>query len=80
MHYVTYNILYVYVWYHGVYVRIKVTHRDSTETTECNFCKITVNHRDSNISTVIPNTHYIILKMNGIKENITYGKKRRVYE
>jgi hypothetical protein len=45
----------IYVWYYGGYVRITVTHRDFTEATECRFWKITVDYRDSGISTVIPN-------------------------
>jgi hypothetical protein len=40
---------------HDRYARITVTHRDFTEVTLCSFCKIMVNHRDSDISTVIPN-------------------------
>jgi hypothetical protein len=43
-----------YIWYHGGYVRITVTHCNFTETTECSFWKITVDHRDSSISTMIP--------------------------
>jgi hypothetical protein len=36
-----------------------VTQRDFTEATEYNFWEITVDHRDSGISTVIPSTHLI---------------------
>jgi hypothetical protein len=46
-----------YVWHHGMYVRITLTHRDFREATECSFWKITVAHRDSDIFTVIPNIH-----------------------
>jgi hypothetical protein len=45
----------------GGYVRIKVTHRDFSKVTECSFWKIIVDHRDSGISTVIPNIHLFIL-------------------
>jgi hypothetical protein len=48
-----------YVWYHDWYVKITVTHCDFTEATECNFWKITVNYRDSGISTVIANIHIV---------------------
>jgi hypothetical protein len=41
------------VWYHDEYVRITVAHCDFTEVTECSFWKIMVDHRNSDISTVI---------------------------
>jgi hypothetical protein len=55
------------VWYHGGYVRVTVTHRDFIEATECSFWKITVDHRDSGIFTVIPNIvikkHHLIIRV-----------------
>ncbi|MCI09589.1 hypothetical protein A2U01_0030676, partial [Trifolium medium] len=45
----------VYVWYYGDYAKTTVIHRDFAEATERSFWKITVDHRDSDMSTVIPN-------------------------
>jgi hypothetical protein len=44
-----------YVWYHGGYAGITVIHRNFSKATLCSFCKITVSHRNSDISTIIPN-------------------------
>jgi hypothetical protein len=54
----------VYVWYHRRYARITVIHRDFPKATLCSFCKITVSHCDSDISTILPNIGEIMLDRN----------------
>ncbi|PNX54312.1 histone-lysine N-methyltransferase ATXR2-like protein, partial [Trifolium pratense] len=49
----------MYVWYHDGYARITVIYGDFPKATEHNFCKITMGHRDSDTSTVIPNIGFI---------------------
>jgi Zn-dependent M32 family carboxypeptidase len=50
-------IMLAYVWYHSGHIRITVTHHDFTEATECSFWKITVDYRDSSISTELYQTY-----------------------
>jgi hypothetical protein len=57
-HFLVVLIASAYVWYHGECVRITMTtYHDFADATLCSFWKIIVDHRDSDISTVIPNTH-----------------------
>jgi hypothetical protein len=37
------------------YAKITVIHRDFSEAIKCSFCEITVDHRDSGVSTMIAN-------------------------
>jgi hypothetical protein len=51
----------VYIWYHVGYVKITVIHLDFLKVTFCNFYKITVSHRDSDIFNVIPNIDLVYI-------------------
>lgn len=51
----------VYVWCYDGYVRIMVIYHDFSKNTLCSFYKIMMDHRDSDISTVIPNKHLLPL-------------------
>jgi hypothetical protein len=57
--FITCDQSYSSVWYHGGYMIITVIHLDFSKATLNSFCKITVNHRDSGVLTVIPNIHLV---------------------
>ncbi|KAK2446940.1 hypothetical protein QL285_006353 [Trifolium repens] len=54
----------MYVWYRGGYVRITVIHHDFPKAIKCCFCKIIVDHRDSDTFTIIPNIDEIYAELN----------------
>jgi hypothetical protein len=50
---------FIYVQYHGGYVTITVIlHKLHSKTIDSNFCKITMDRRDSNVFTVIVKIHF----------------------
>jgi hypothetical protein len=54
----------VNVWYHGEYIRITVIRRYFAEATKCIFWKITMNHCDSDLLTMISNIPLVFLENN----------------